>query len=90
MLCVCNFVSVCTFSIYNYCCHGNILTGQSPIIEGSPRDTPTPGRSRIHKRNERGETPLHIACIKGDLTVVSNLLGQGADIDANDNAGIFS
>ena len=54
-------------------------------VESSPRDTPT--RSKIHKRNERGETPLHLACIKGDVKVVSVLIGQGADVNAQDFAG---
>lgn len=62
-----------------------IFSGQSPTVEVSPRDTP--GRSKIHKRNERGETPLHTACIKGDSAAVLNLLEQGAEIDASDNAG---
>ena len=63
--------------------------GQSPVVEGSPRDTPTPTRGKIHRRNERGETPLHLACIKGDSAAVLNLLEQGADIDANDHAGLL-
>ncbi len=65
-----------------------LILDQSPITDGSPRDTPT-GKSKIHRRNERGETPLHLACIKGDITTVNNLIDQGADIDAIDNAGII-
>ena len=34
-----------------------------------------------------GETPLHSACIKGDLATVETLLEQGADINTADNAG---
>lgn len=34
-----------------------------------------------------GETPLHSACIKGDLAAVETLLEQGADINTVDNAG---
>lgn len=34
-----------------------------------------------------GETPLHSACIKGDLAAVEALLEQGADINTVDNAG---
>ena len=66
----------------------SLCTGRTPISEGSHCVTPTPSRSKIHKRNMRGETPLHIACIKGNMTAVTNLLDQGAHIDAKDNAGI--
>ena len=45
----------------------------------------TPGR--VHKRNERGETPLHIACIRGDLRMATSLIEQGADVNATDHAG---
>ena len=55
-------------------------------IESSPRDTPVKGR--IHRRNERGETPLHLACIRGDESAVLSLIEQGADVNATDNAGI--
>lgn len=53
--------------------------------ESSPRDTPN--KSRIHRRNERGETPLHLACIRGDKGGVLSLIEQGADVNTNDNAG---
>ena len=43
--------------------------------------------SRIHKRNERGETPLHIACIRGDLHLAASLIEQGAEVNARDHAG---
>ncbi|GFR14771.1 ankyrin repeat domain-containing protein 12 [Trichonephila clavata] len=39
------------------------------------------------KRNERGETPLHVATIKGDFEKVKKLLKQGANVNTIDNAG---
>ncbi|XP_065913636.1 uncharacterized protein [Dysidea avara] len=45
------------------------------------------GRSKLHRRNERGETPLHSASIKGELPTVITLLEQGADVNTNDHAG---
>ncbi|XP_019852078.1 PREDICTED: probable serine/threonine-protein kinase nek3 isoform X2 [Amphimedon queenslandica] len=57
----------------------------SHSVESSPRDTPT--KSRVHKRNERGETLLHLACIRGDRSSVVSLLEQGADPNSTDYAG---
>ncbi|XP_052422418.1 BRCA1-associated RING domain protein 1 [Carassius gibelio] len=39
------------------------------------------------KRNRNGETPLHLAAIKGDVEEVRKLLAQGADPNLKDNAG---
>lgn len=43
--------------------------------------------ARIRKRNERGETSLHVAAIKGDLEDVVALIKAGATVNAKDNAG---
>lgn len=55
----------------------------------TPRSDPswTP-RSRVQRRNERGETVLHTASIKGDLKATTSLIEQGADVNAADNAGM--
>lgn len=39
------------------------------------------------KRNHNGETPLHLAAIKGDAEEVRKLLAQGANPNLKDNAG---
>ncbi|XP_073952821.1 uncharacterized protein isoform X2 [Choristoneura fumiferana] len=39
------------------------------------------------QRNERGETPLHVAAIRGDHDQVKKLLDQGQDPDVPDFAG---
>ncbi|GIX84790.1 ankyrin repeat domain-containing protein 12 [Caerostris extrusa] len=39
------------------------------------------------KRNDRGETPLHLASKRGDFQRVKNLLKEGVDVNAVDNAG---
>ncbi|XP_071482423.1 BRCA1-associated RING domain protein 1-like [Diadema antillarum] len=41
----------------------------------------------IIKKNKRGETPLHVACIKGDMDVAQSLLERGVDPNVKDNAG---
>lgn len=43
--------------------------------------------ARIRKRNEHGETSLHVAAIKGDLEDVVALIKAGAVVNAKDNAG---
>lgn len=45
--------------------------------------------SRARNRNERGETSLHIAAIKGDEEQVRVLLEQGANPNVTDFAGMY-
>lgn len=47
----------------------------------------SPGTPACLKRNHKGETPLHLAAIKGDVEAVNELLEQGADPNLKDNAG---
>ncbi|XP_046697552.1 ankyrin repeat domain-containing protein 31 isoform X1 [Silurus meridionalis] len=41
----------------------------------------------IHKRNKFGETPLHLAVMKGDLQSVKDIIEVGARVNLADNAG---
>ena len=43
--------------------------------------------NKLNKRNDRGETPLHRATIRGDKEKVVELLQQGADVNCKDFAG---
>ncbi|XP_022687854.1 BRCA1-associated RING domain protein 1-like isoform X1 [Varroa jacobsoni] len=43
--------------------------------------------SKMNKKNRLGETPLHVACKKGNLERVKELLTQGATPNTQDNAG---
>ncbi|XP_019751029.1 BRCA1-associated RING domain protein 1 isoform X2 [Hippocampus comes] len=47
----------------------------------------SPGTPTVMKKNHKGETPLHLAAIKGDVEGVKGLLDQGADPNLKDNAG---
>ncbi|KAJ8920823.1 hypothetical protein NQ315_015613 [Exocentrus adspersus] len=49
--------------------------------------SPSSGSSRSRDRNERGETPLHLAAIKGDVEQVCKLLAHRADPNVADFAG---
>ncbi|KAM9851193.1 BRCA1-associated RING domain protein 1 [Aulostomus maculatus] len=45
------------------------------------------GSPAVMRKNHKGETPLHLAAIKGDVEAVRELLDQGADPNLKDNAG---
>ncbi|TTA11862.1 BRCA1-associated RING domain protein 1 [Bagarius yarrelli] len=53
--------------------------------------SPVSGRSQTSpahmKRNHKGETPLHLAAIKGDVETTKELLELGADPNLKDHAG---
>ncbi|CAL8266917.1 unnamed protein product [Lota lota] len=68
--------------------------GESPgsIRRRSPARTPggshsLQGSPAVMKRNHKGETPLHLAAIKGDVEAAKELLDQGADPNLKDHAG---
>ncbi|XP_043479382.1 tonsoku-like protein [Leptopilina heterotoma] len=44
-------------------------------------------RGFVVKRNEKGETPLQVACIKGDIETVEKLLAKGHPIHVRDSFG---
>lgn len=41
----------------------------------------------LNKKNKNGETPLHVACIKGDIEKVREFLTGGAEPNTQDNNG---
>ena len=49
--------------------------------------SPNSQNNRVKDRNERGETPLHIAAKKGDFEAAKKLLEQGTNPNATDFAG---
>ncbi|XP_030069237.1 ankyrin repeat domain-containing protein 12 isoform X1 [Microcaecilia unicolor] len=61
-------------------------------LQTTPTQKRTPSSStrqkdKVNKRNERGETPLHMAAIRGDVTQVKELIGLGANVNVKDFAG---
>ncbi|XP_051046845.1 ankyrin repeat domain-containing protein 12 isoform X2 [Phodopus roborovskii] len=60
--------------------------------QATPTQKKTPSSSsrqkdKINKRNERGETPLHMAAIRGDVKQVKELISLGANVNVKDFAG---
>ncbi|XP_064006271.1 ankyrin repeat domain-containing protein 12 [Pogoniulus pusillus] len=56
----------------------------------SQKKTPTSSsrqKDKVNKRNERGETPLHMAAIRGDVKQVKELIRLGANVNVKDFAG---
>ncbi|XP_076405915.1 ankyrin repeat domain-containing protein 12 isoform X6 [Peromyscus maniculatus bairdii] len=59
--------------------------------QATPAQKKTPSSSsrqkdKINKRNERGETPLHMAAIRGDVKQVKELISLGANVNVKDFA----
>ncbi|KAK7159844.1 hypothetical protein R3I94_006010 [Phoxinus phoxinus] len=61
---------------------------QSPAVQKKiASSSSTRQKDKVNKRNERGETPLHMAAIRGDVKQVKELIGLGADVNVKDFAG---
>ncbi|KAK4337374.1 hypothetical protein RND71_043331 [Anisodus tanguticus] len=56
------------------------------LLERKNRNSRT-RKNLIEKRNEKGETPLHRACIEGNLLQVEKLIEKGHKINPRDNCG---
>ncbi|XP_075852009.1 ankyrin repeat domain-containing protein 11 isoform X2 [Microcebus murinus] len=55
-----------------------------------PKGTPSSAsktKDKVNKRNERGETRLHRAAIRGDARRIKELISEGADVNVKDFAG---
>ncbi|XP_035690532.1 SMC5-SMC6 complex localization factor protein 1-like [Branchiostoma floridae] len=68
---------------------------QLPVVAGKRKGSSTPEASpkkkpklQVNRRNVRGETQLHVACIKNNVSRVRDLLSvPGIDVNAEDYAG---
>ncbi|KAM6283423.1 ankyrin repeat domain-containing protein 12 isoform 2-T2 [Porphyrio hochstetteri] len=59
---------------------------QTPAQKKTP-STSSRQKDKVNKRNERGETPLHMAAIRGDVKQVKELISLGANVNVKDFAG---
>ncbi|XP_023682047.1 ankyrin repeat domain-containing protein 12 isoform X1 [Paramormyrops kingsleyae] len=61
---------------------------QAPTVQKKIASTTSSRqKDKVNKRNERGETPLHMAAIRGDAKQVRELISLGADVNVKDFAG---
>ncbi|KAM6948366.1 ankyrin repeat domain-containing protein 12 [Aplochiton taeniatus] len=58
-----------------------------PVQKKVASSTASRQKDKVNKRNERGETPLHMAAIRGDAKLVKELISLGADVNVKDFAG---
>ncbi|KAG7488740.1 hypothetical protein MATL_G00036880 [Megalops atlanticus] len=63
------------------------LSQAAPVQKKIPSTTSSRQKDKVNKRNERGETALHMAAIRGDAEQVKELIGAGADVNIKDFAG---
>ena len=56
-------------------------------IDAPSRAQQSRRKSRVFKRNEKGETLLHIAAVEANVGLVEQLIKEGADILAQDHCG---
>ncbi|MED6253824.1 hypothetical protein ATANTOWER_003911 [Ataeniobius toweri] len=59
----------------------------TPRQKKVPSSASSRQKDKVNKRNERGETPLHMAAIRGDAKQVKELISLGADVNVKDFAG---
>ncbi|XP_016532950.1 ankyrin repeat domain-containing protein 12 isoform X1 [Poecilia formosa] len=59
----------------------------TPVQKKVPSGASSRQKDKVNKRNERGETPLHMAAIRGDAKQVKELISLGADVNVKDFAG---
>ncbi|ESO08650.1 hypothetical protein HELRODRAFT_169538 [Helobdella robusta] len=65
----------------------NCGTPNSPFLSGHNSSKKRPSSdAKALKRNKRGETPLHIAAIKGDAQMADKLIKAGVDLNIKDYA----
>lgn len=61
-----------------------------PVQKKLPSSASSRQKDKVNKRNERGETALHMAAIRGDAKQVRELISLGADVNVKDFAGVVS
>ncbi|XP_040265835.1 ankyrin repeat domain-containing protein 11 [Bufo bufo] len=62
-------------------------SSQSTVGQKGTPNSASKTKDKVNKRNERGETRLHRAAIRGDARRIKELINEGADVNVKDFAG---
>lgn len=68
-------------------CHSNVFFSIIAVSSPSSSIHSQPRSMKVFRRNEHGETIVHIAARKGDLKQLKQALKDGANVNEEDNAG---
>uniref|UniRef100_A0A672KNU4 Ankyrin repeat domain-containing protein 11 n=1 Tax=Sinocyclocheilus grahami TaxID=75366 RepID=A0A672KNU4_SINGR len=60
---------------------------QSSLGQKGTPNSASKTKDKVNKRNERGETRLHRAAIRGEARRIKELISEGADVNVKDFAG---
>ncbi|KAM4592513.1 ankyrin repeat domain-containing protein 11 isoform 2-T2 [Odontesthes bonariensis] len=60
---------------------------QSGLGQKGTPNSASKTKDKVNKRNERGETRLHRAAIRGEVRRIKELISEGADVNVKDFAG---
>lgn len=60
---------------------------QSSLGQKGTPNSASKTKDKVNKRNERGETRLHRAAIRGEIRRIKELISEGADVNVKDFAG---
>nr|XP_015223555.1 PREDICTED: ankyrin repeat domain-containing protein 11 isoform X1 [Lepisosteus oculatus] len=60
---------------------------QSNLGQKGTPNSASKTKDKVNKRNERGETRLHRAAIRGEIRRIKELISEGADVNVKDFAG---
>ncbi|KAJ0178449.1 hypothetical protein K1T71_006272 [Dendrolimus kikuchii] len=61
-------------------------TNEEVVTDGK-RETRKRGKGYVIKKNIKGETQLHVACISGNKLLIERLIAKGHPVNIRDNAG---
>ncbi|XP_076989409.1 ankyrin repeat domain-containing protein 11 isoform X3 [Tamandua tetradactyla] len=62
-------------------------SSQAAMCQKGTPNSASKTKDKVNKRNERGETRLHRAAIRGDARRIKELISEGADVNVKDFAG---
>ena len=76
-----------SFPVYLFVRSARVLAAESLLHSPHSSGKKTPAEKKANKRNQLGETPLHLAAIRGDVKLAKKLMKEGVDVNTKDYAG---